>query len=162
MLGIVLFLLLIVVYSYLFGCPQPKVCESQIDNDRVFPEDVFKLLENEPNEKSEIPIYDPWMDDNLGILSTSQKIQEPVKIQPIFLLPPAPQTDKLSLANLLENQKYQKIKSACSLLKKYGFIGKTQKLSGKGATKEKLIKYLQTAIQNQNANTLLAGYLKVS
>jgi hypothetical protein len=162
MLGIVLFVVLMVAYSQLFYCPQQSSCSDNIDHNTTFPEDIFQLLEDEQIPPELPSLYDPWTDESLEISTPSKSVPVNINNQPNLLLPPATQSAEISLVKIIQKQKYQNLKSACSLLKNYGFISKNQKLSGKGATKEKLIKYLQAAITNQHANALLAGYLKTS
>ena len=162
MLGFVLFVILLLVYSYLFGSPEKSNRQSTVNHPQIFPEDVFQLLDDEPKTAEPSAIYDPWTDESLGISTPSKTVSVKIAKQPILLLPPAETASDLPLTNLLKKQKIQKLKMACSLLKKHGFISKTQKLSGKGVTKAKLLQYLENALADRNANLLLAGYLKVS
>lgn len=47
MLGFVLFVFLMIFYSYLFGSSEQGNCESPVNCEEVFPEDIFQLLDVE-------------------------------------------------------------------------------------------------------------------
>ena len=161
MFGIVLYLVFLVTLSWLLGSSQVNYPTDSNRETKVYPEDVFQLIdENRVTENPQF-IYDPWTDDKLETnpINNNQRFQ--IVEQPILLLPPASLASDISIFEHVKQQKYQEIKSLCSLLKEYGFIGKSQKTSGKGATKKNLIQYIKTALENQNANALLAGYLKI-
>lgn len=162
MFGIALYLVFLVTLSWLLGSSQANLPTDSNEEAKVYPEDVFQLIDRDRVTENPQFIYDPWTDDKLETYPNNKNHNFQIVEPPVLLLPPAPIASNISVFEHIKQQKYQEIKSLCSLLKEYGFIGKSQKISGKGATKKTLIQYIKTALENQNANALLAGYLKIS
>ena len=136
MFGIVLYLAFLVTLSWLLGSSQANKTTDSNEEAKVYPEDVFQLIDRERVPENTQFIYDPWTDDKLETSPNNKNHISQIVESPILLLPPAPIASNISVFEHIKQQKYQEIKSLCSLLKEYGFIGKSQKISGKGATKK--------------------------
>ncbi|NJL51210.1 MAG: hypothetical protein HC930_01510 [Hydrococcus sp. SU_1_0] len=160
MFGILLFVLLMISWSLFFGCPHKKTTQpSQISN--IFPENVFTIIDRSENNTGLKEIYDPWNDATLGIILDNKSYAFPISKKTVLLLPYAKNEPQKPIEAIIKKLSYQKLKKTCSLLRNYKFIDQTQKFSGKGITKTRLLAYVQAAISESTyARSFLEGYLK--
>ena len=160
MFGILLFCILMLLFSWLFANPSSQEQLTAQATPQYFPEDVFTIID-EVKKNEEFTLLNDYL-ENFSVEEdiSEENVVEPIVSETISCPLPTKKESDSSPLNYLKKQKMAEIRTACSVLKRYGFINKSQKLSGKGITKALLLNRIETALQQQKANNLLADYLQ--